>query len=145
MLARLIYVSEARRDLTRADLNNILRAAQRRNTHHHITGILTYNQNAFMQCLEGEKDAIEIIYGNILADDRHRNVKTIFYKNVEDRFFPNWSMAHINLNHAEVQKILERHRLNIKHLPHGIDASQILDLMIDFSRFLTNDAVLNPS
>jgi hypothetical protein len=132
-MIRLIYVSQARRDLTEADLANILASSVKHNTRLNITGILISHRHGFMQCLEGDRANVERVYAAILCDPRHRSIKTLSYDEIDFRLFTEWAMAHVNLDEKAAQAILARHKLNSDQAPHYMDASGVLQLVQAFS------------
>jgi hypothetical protein len=135
-MIRLIYVSQARRDLTEADLENILASARRHNTPLNITGILISHPNGFMQCLEGERAGVEKVYAAILCDPRHSNIKTLSYDEIDQRLFPEWAMAHVDLDDKATQGILAQHGLDSGRVPHYMNAAEVLQFVQEFSDHL---------
>ncbi|MFW1953299.1 BLUF domain-containing protein [Acinetobacter beijerinckii] len=77
------------------DLRDILTEARDFNTRHQIYGVLYYADNAFFQCLEGEKNAVERIFEKIIADSRHHSVKHISSYVIEQFSFKKWSMKYV--------------------------------------------------
>jgi len=132
-MIRLIYVSQARRDLTEADLSDILASSRKHNSRLNITGILISHLHGFMQCLEGERAGVEKVYAAILCDPRHSNIKTLSYDEIDRRLFPEWAMAHVNLDKMAAQAILARHTLNGDDVPHYMDAPGVLQFVKEFS------------
>lgn len=139
-MIRLIYVSQARRDLTAKDLENILSTARRVNEALDITGILTYHPHGFMQCLEGKREAVEKVYAGILCDPRHSDIKTLAYDTIDKRLFPLWAMAHVRIDDAASRKILHRHRLDVSAVPHYVSAEEVLEIVQEFSQKMTQPA-----
>jgi hypothetical protein len=139
-MIRLIYVSQARRELTEKHLQDILATSRRVNTKLGITGILTYHPHGFMQCLEGEREAVEKVYAGILCDSRHSEVKTLAYDTIEKRLFPLWTMAYVGLDEATSHEILRKHRLSDTAVPHYVSAEEVLELVQEYSEGLTRFA-----
>jgi hypothetical protein len=136
-MIRLIYVSQARRDLTESDLQAILATSRRTNQALGITGILTYHPHGFMQCLEGEREAVEKIYARILCDSRHTEVKTLAYDTIDKRLFPLWAMAYVGLDDVTSREILRRHRLGGAAVPHYVSPEEVLEIVQEFSENVT--------
>lgn len=57
-----------------------------------ITGILCYGNGHFLQCIEGEKGKILALQKRIFADKRHKNVKVLLLRPIEQRTFFDWRM-----------------------------------------------------
>ena len=96
MLYQVIYSSRARSPLSEASLRTILEGARTRNAARHITGALLYVDGAFLQVLEGEREAVQALMQRIAADPRHTDLKVFFEAEVEARLFEAWAMAHVD-------------------------------------------------
>ncbi|MFT4278210.1 MAG: BLUF domain-containing protein [Rhodopseudomonas sp.] len=98
-LYRLLYVSENRiaGDVAHVarEIEAILNASRRNNEALGITGALIFNCGFFAQVLEGPRDAVERIFAVIRNDTRHGKIQVMSAAEVEDREFPNWTMAYI--------------------------------------------------
>lgn len=95
-LTQLIYTSVAVRDMSKADLEDILSAALKRNAELDVTGLLAYFRETreFIQLLEGEEAAVLDLYHNAIARDaRHRSVEIFFIEQEPKRIFPDWRMS----------------------------------------------------
>jgi hypothetical protein len=92
-LVRLIYASQLPVPLTKEDIAQILAASQRRNRALEITGYLCVSATHALQCLEGERDAVNTLYNHIAADTRHGNVTLMRYVEPWRRLFPVWDMG----------------------------------------------------
>jgi hypothetical protein len=101
MLIQLIYASRAVGPQTTAMTSSILATAQAHNKSHGITGVLCQGQGCFLQLLEGEEGAVNQLYSRILNDKRHQEIAVLDKAEITQRRFPNWSMAHVNLEEAD--------------------------------------------
>jgi Sensors of blue-light using FAD len=90
-LAHLIYASEPF-GFDDAMLSGILVQARRNNPALDITGCLVCRHDLYLQWLEGDAAAIEVLYARIAADDRHLAVKQLSAGPVPKRLFPDWAM-----------------------------------------------------
>jgi len=102
----LIYVSTAKRLITEADLLDILTTSREKNLKYNVTGVLLYNEGAFIQMLEGAYEHIHLIYNRLLQDPRHKNIIKLVEGNSMARSFPNWSMGFQTINSELFKKIL---------------------------------------
>ena len=93
MLNHLLYVSEATRPMSDADLDALLATARHFNQEHGITGVLFYRGGQFLQLLEGDASQLRELYQRIERDPRHLAVEKLLDRPVDQRFFPDWSMA----------------------------------------------------
>ena len=92
-LVRLIYASSLVGPMSKADIQQILTASQRRNNPIGITGYLCVSPTHALQCLEGDREAVNTLYNLIAADSRHTNVTLLRYVEPWRRLFPVWDMG----------------------------------------------------
>ena len=79
----------------------ILDEAIAENSRRGITGELIYRNGIFLQLLEGRKEEVELILGRILLDQtRHESLKVLLKQPMQERIFPDWSMAYVKLENA---------------------------------------------
>lgn len=98
----LLYASRAVEAPTADDLAALLVHSRRSNKRHHITGHLTYiglgGRQAevpgyYVQWLEGERDCVETLFRQRIAQDPRHAVERIAYAgSIRQRVFPRWSM-----------------------------------------------------
>jgi hypothetical protein len=108
MLVRLLYASRASETSDDALLDSILTGSEARNREHGITGVLcTYpDGGVFLQALEGGREAVNTLYGNLVRDPRHRDVTLLHYETIEERRFASWRMGSVDLKRINVSTIL---------------------------------------
>ena len=92
-LIRLIYASSLAGPMSKADIQQILSSSQRRNSERGITGYLCMSPTHALQCLEGDRDAVNQLYNLIVTDSRHANVTLLRYVEPWRRLFPVWDMG----------------------------------------------------
>lgn len=102
----LVYVSTAKRPMTHDELLDLLQAARVKNAKHNVTGMLLYSEGTFIQALEGERENLYAVYNAIKLDPRHYNIILMVSGSVEERVFPNWSMAFASVN-GDVLELIE--------------------------------------
>ncbi|MFO7719471.1 MAG: BLUF domain-containing protein [Gillisia sp.] len=81
------YVSTASRDLPKEEIVKILEETQIRNNKHGVNGLLIYSDGNFFEVLEGAEIMIKDLFKIIREDTRHKNILTIFEKEVDKPFF----------------------------------------------------------
>jgi hypothetical protein len=98
-LHRLVYFSRNRvtgdDPAILAEIDSILEASRRNNARSGVTGALIFNGGVFAQVLEGPRDAIQSTFERIQRDARHGAVEVLAFERIEERGFPNWSMAFV--------------------------------------------------
>lgn len=102
---QLIYGSTATKDMTEADILQILETSRRNNGEKNITGLLLYKDGNFLQVLEGEKQLVKDLAVKIAKDERHRNMMIYVQREIEAREFSDWSMGFRNLNKFDVKSL----------------------------------------
>lgn len=102
-LLRLTYASRAAEWLSRDDLRQIARTAQRRNKALGITGLLLYVEGDFIQVLEGPGAAVEQIYELIENDPRNKWVTRLSTERILRRAFEDWSMGCFEVGLEDIQ------------------------------------------
>ena len=90
--------------ITPRTLSDIMTVAQRENSAHQITGFLCFGNGYFFQYIEGEKSAIEHLFGNIQRDGRNRDVTLKSKGVIEERLFQDWQMLMVNINNPETHE-----------------------------------------
>lgn len=90
--------------VTPRTLSDIMTVAQRENSAHQITGFLCFGNGYFFQYIEGEKSAIEQLFGNIQRDGRNRDVTLKSKGVIEQRLFQDWQMLMVNINNPETHE-----------------------------------------
>jgi hypothetical protein len=92
MLIRLIYASRAK-NLGPMDVKSILSSSQKNNAYIGVTGALSISNGIFLQCLEGEREAVNALYHRILLDPRHTDPAILDFQEIHKRDFTGWKMG----------------------------------------------------
>lgn len=94
----LLYMSQATRAMSPAEIDRLLQGARERNRLRGITGALLYYDGRFVQVLEGEAAAVEQCFALIQTDPRHEQVTALHRGPIEAAGFPEWSMRYVSLD-----------------------------------------------
>ena len=97
-LRRLLYLSLAQRPMSAQELMAMSCSFAARNAQIHVTGVLAYAGNRFLQVIEGERNAIEVLMQSIQRDSRHGNIAVVLDESVQTRLFAHWNMGYLNLS-----------------------------------------------
>jgi hypothetical protein len=92
-LIELTYVSEPAQEMSFLGLMRLLYHSYLRNTSMGITGALIFENNRFGQVIEGPRTQIEDLWEKIQKDTRHKNIRLIESKSIENRSFSKWTMV----------------------------------------------------
>jgi hypothetical protein len=101
----LIYISTAVNLMSEDELTTLLNQSRRNNHALKVTGMLLYAEGTFLQALEGDEAAVNKIYAAIQTDTRHKNLVKIISGELDERAFPNWSMAFSVIDHEQMEKL----------------------------------------
>ena len=133
---RLVYASRAvlpvlaKFDATVAD---ILSRAQANNTRMGLTGLLIAHRGWFIQCLEGPRRNVSMIFGAIGRDLRHAQLELMQAGPVEDRLFGRWSMCAHAIT-PDAKPILDMLDLSPDFDPFTMPGDKALQLMVAVSQ-----------
>ena len=85
-----------------------------------ITGVLFFQNQTFLQAVEGPADKIDDLVQRLSSDKRHHHMEILVQTEIQQRYFPDWNMATINLHDEELftqetlTKLLEAYRKNVR-------------------------------
>jgi len=139
LVARLVYVSTARPDLTKKDIESILDTARERNGRDNVTGLLVFDGISFMQLLEGEAEIIDAVFRDIANDNRHSNVVRILQDENVPRQFKEWSMGYSMTHDPRMLKGDSWFPLTSKLLDKALPANADSTVRSLFTSFLSVD------
>lgn len=97
-LLQIIYISrstfESPEVINKIEPNvaRILSKSRVNNRKNGLVGVLYFGDGVFFQCLEGEEEAVNTLLTKLDADPRHRDLKIISKKYVDEFSFGEWSM-----------------------------------------------------
>lgn len=94
-LVRLIYASKKTEDWNDSELESVIKSAQEHNHRHLVTGCQCFNRKYFMQCLEGSRSQVNLIYNRIIQDKRHKEVELMCSQYIDERDFGEWDMYYV--------------------------------------------------
>ncbi|WIB11300.1 BLUF domain-containing protein [Curtobacterium sp. MCPF17_052] len=89
----LVYTSTQTRPISDSELAQILAVGREKNTRLGITGMLAHRDANCIGIIEGEDDVVHERLEQIRLDPRHTNVRVLCDDPVQQRSFPDWSMA----------------------------------------------------
>jgi len=127
MLIRLLYISRATGAITTTVTGSILESARVHNRVAGITGVLCQGQGLFIQILEGERRTVNRLYNSIIKDKRHQDVELVAIDEIQERKFPNWSMAHVIISENDPIVQLKHPEFD----PFEASGNQLTDLIDD--------------
>lgn len=97
-LLQIIYISRSTfesHDATNKiepNVARILAKSRINNRLNGLVGVLYFGDGVFFQCLEGEEDAVNTLLTKLEADTRHKDLKVISKKYIDELSFGDWAM-----------------------------------------------------
>ena len=108
MLVRLMYASRATPAIGAEVVSAIVKKAKAGNAKVGITSVLCCcSEGAFLQVLEGGRNAVSRLYNRIAADPRHTDVVLLGYEEIAERRFAGWAMGQVNLSRLNPALVLK--------------------------------------
>ena len=104
-LNQLVYVSRASKTWSEDELAALLQNIRPKNHARGVTGMLLYDQQSFLQILEGAEDVLQELFAQIQRDTRHHQIVTILQKPIPKRQFPDWSMGFESVSADQLSKV----------------------------------------
>lgn len=134
-LVRLIYASKVSDMFLPGDIDNILATARHKNKKSGITGMLCFNSEYFLQCIEGTRSAVNKIFSEIQKDTRHDAIMLISYSEIFSRQFGVWDMGFISEQKLKKETIIKYSGNDIFD-PYSIQGESALSMLIEFRDYL---------
>ncbi|MBC3934197.1 BLUF domain-containing protein [Undibacterium rugosum] len=128
MLVRLLYASRPTETSPCDLVQSILQASRSHNPAHGITGVLCHTEQVFIQVLEGGREAVNALYGQILKDTRHKDVMLLDYEEIQERRYPSWTMGQANMARINPSTVLKYSPLPVLD-PYTMSGKMLLSLI----------------
>lgn len=103
-LVRLVYVSRAlfpasnNLSAVEPEVARILAVSRTNNKKDGLVGVLYYGNGCFFQCIEGETQAIDLLYAKLHHDTRHNDLKLLSRREIGQLSFEKWSMKYVSVD-----------------------------------------------
>ncbi len=107
MLTTIIYRSHFCDNVPYKALEEMVSAANDKNSQEGVTGILLFNGTHFFQLLEGPEESVSAIYRHICEDDRHYNVVELLRDYSPSRRFGKSGMEIFDLREHDRDEVLQ--------------------------------------
>ncbi|OCX52423.1 hypothetical protein BEL04_13230 [Mucilaginibacter sp. PPCGB 2223] len=125
MLHQVIYISYLKNNFNERDFFSQLMLSRQSNAQNNITGMLFYAGGKYIQLIEGPKNSVIQLMGNIHQDERHYDIEIIADMPVSYRNFANRSMDYRLFADNELEQMMGFD--DIKH--NSLAAPRIIRLL----------------
>jgi hypothetical protein len=129
-LIQLVYASRLASGTSGTAISSIVEVSRRNNARVGISGALCFNTEHFLQCLEGERTAVNATYARILADPRHGDAVILRYAEIVARDFPDWMMGYVPSTVLRGETVM-RYGANDRFLPAELGPESSIALLRD--------------
>jgi len=129
-LVRMIYVSKPVEEVDSDVLESILGTAQINNTEHDLTGLLVFDDQHYLQVIEGGRMKVSQLLGNLYKDPRHTDLLVLDFDYISQRQFPDWSMQFVPVVDV-TRDVLLRHGVSSKFDPYNFSKDNALAFMME--------------
>jgi hypothetical protein len=126
-LNQLLYTSRNRPESYIVDLGAILNVSRKNNPNLGITGFLIATETHYIQFIEGPAENVAQLFYFILVDERHSDIRLVFERVGERRYFPSWTMH--SLAASETQNRLAQSLGCMDLQPDGLSIGQFETLV----------------
>lgn len=107
MLVRCAYASRAKAGSDDMTVQAILDKCRTKNPERGITGFLCVADGVYVQVLEGGRDEICELLFEIIADERHEQLRLLAYEEIDVRKYASWTMGQIDLRKVNARLVLK--------------------------------------
>jgi len=132
-LVRLVYASTISDSFKPQDMESLLTKARAHNTKLGVTGLLCFNRNYFLQCLEGGRAGVNEVYRKILNDPRHTDAVLLDYREIVKRQFSDWKMGYVP-EKAITDEINLMYAPTARFNPYDMHAESAHDLLLALAK-----------
>jgi Sensors of blue-light using FAD len=96
VLRQLAFASRARPGLRASETSELIATSRSNNARDHISGVLLYTGESFLQIVEGPEAAVNGLWRRLLLDDRHHSIVLLFDLAEDDRWSDGWRAGYVS-------------------------------------------------
>lgn len=111
-LFSVMYTSVAVKNMSDAELDDILETARKRNASYQVTGVLLYAEGRFMQYLEGGLSDLHEVLMHIKSSRQHCNLEIAELISIERRAYKGWTMAFVSKKNSHSTLVVVNDQMN---------------------------------
>jgi hypothetical protein len=139
-LLSIVYSSTSAHPFKDEELNALLALSRENNARARLTGVLLYRSGRFLQVIEGPADILRERMSIIAADPRHLDVHILLQETIDERQFPDWTMAYEPASDVAAEDI-PGYRSTFSDIEAGDDPQESLAALRELIRWFQDRAV----
>ena len=105
-------------------MESLLADCKENNELDRITGLLCFNHQYFLQCLEGEEEIVEDTFARIKKDERHQKIQVVCKEPINSRDFENWEMGYVLLS-KDIREITDKYLHSDSFSPYSVSNQEL--------------------
>ncbi|QED36212.1 BLUF domain-containing protein [Antarcticibacterium arcticum] len=127
------YVSTAKADLEKPEVENLLDYTSNFNNSHDIRGVLLYSEGNFFQILEGDKKFVLELFDQIQKDNRHHNIIQVLGKDLKQGAFDGFKAEIVTSRNKYDYELVKEYMEQVEGLDPQTQQTvkRILEVFID--------------
>jgi hypothetical protein len=128
-LSAIAYVSSAVRNLSDAELEELLSKARARNLQYDVTGALLYHDGSFFQYFEGPDEGVAIVYTHIRQSPLHFDIVELMDSPISRRSFSSWQMGFTVVPESMILQLANaswRQQVQLAEADHSVGMTLLL-------------------
>ncbi|MFM7320634.1 MAG: BLUF domain-containing protein [Armatimonadota bacterium] len=115
----IVYVSSAVHPFDTEVMEAILGESRVFNAAHDVTGVLLHSDGNLMQCIEGPKSSLDLVYARIRASRRHHDLLELLNGPIEERCFKGWELGYAQPTRSALIELSTVRWEETLHADHG--------------------------
>ncbi len=132
-IKQLTYASALAPHWDASCVREIWTTSMRSNKTNHVTGMLLFANDSFLQVLEGLPDTVDDLYTTIRSDPRHTAAVKILDLDIPERQFGHWSMGYASLSPDEADRLIGRNDFFTSgHCLNELDSGAVRGVLAQF-------------
>ena len=132
-MIRVVYASRPT-GRTQTELDDIVNISARNNARSGITGVLLFDDDYYLQILEGPEEAVDALLETLKQDPRHTDMSVVFRTRIESTSFSEWSMQLME-NDAAQNPVLSPYATGNRIEPRSLMSTDLDALARDLYKY----------
>lgn len=127
------YVSTSTREMDTLEMEDLLNSTSKYNNECDIRGILLYSTGNFFQILEGEKELIIKLFGQISKDTRHHSIIQVVGKTIKNGAFDGYKAEIVLDSNKCDYNLVKEYMLQVEGLDSKLQGTvkRMMEVFID--------------